>query len=219
LVIAVDEVLQRWKDDKPETISDKPLPDPDLLNASIPVAEWETGLDGQPRKPWEHTVQVYLVHPGLGEFYTYSSATYGGHIAYDILKQSVVTMRALRGARVMPLVELTERPMKTRFGLKNRPHFHIMDWKTPGGGAALSPAPPTLQLPSAAAPSSAAPEPAPTPTPASSPTPAPPPARPRTKSRIKSQVRLAKDTLIAMGDVKPVGLGEILDDEIPFGGD
>ena len=41
-------------------------------------------------------------------------------------------MRMVRGARVMPLVNLGERPMKTKFGMKTRSHFEIVDWKTPG---------------------------------------------------------------------------------------
>ena len=30
-------------------IWDKPLPDPEQLNAAIPQSEWERGLDGNPR--------------------------------------------------------------------------------------------------------------------------------------------------------------------------
>src|SRR5262245_56568828 len=42
LVVAITDALQRWKDKKPEVITDKPLPDPDGLNAAIPGSEWET---------------------------------------------------------------------------------------------------------------------------------------------------------------------------------
>ena len=46
LVIGYTTVLRRWKDKRPEYITEQPLPNPDELNAAIPVAEWEIGLDG-----------------------------------------------------------------------------------------------------------------------------------------------------------------------------
>jgi hypothetical protein len=157
LVIAVDEILQRWQDKKPEKITAKPLLDPDDLNSVIPIKDWELGVDGKPRPPWARYAVVYLISPSTGKLYVYSAATDGGHIAYDDLKQSVKNMRMLRGgAQVMPMVELGETPFQTRFGLKSRPHFAIIDWRSPGGGNALPPAPPPPQLP----PSAAAPIPA-----------------------------------------------------------
>ena len=63
------------------------MPDPEELNSAIPKSEWESGIDGQPRQPWEHVVIVYLVNLGTGEIYTYTAATIGAHIAYDELKR------------------------------------------------------------------------------------------------------------------------------------
>jgi hypothetical protein len=63
-------------------------------------------------------VLVYFVNLATGEFHTFPSATVGAHIAYDALKEAVVTMRALRGTRVMPMVNLSERPFKTGFGIR-----------------------------------------------------------------------------------------------------
>ena len=134
LVVAIDAILQRWlrTAGKPEVIRDKPLPDPDALNSAIPIDEWETGIDGQKRPPWADTVVVYFIGPLVGCFYTFVSSTTGGLIAVDHLKESPVAgMRMLRGDRVVPLVELGERPMKTKFGDKSRPHFNIVDWKEP----------------------------------------------------------------------------------------
>src|SRR6478609_8096617 len=48
LAVKVDEILRMWKDDRPTDITTKPLPDPDTLNAQIPVSEWEEGVDGRP---------------------------------------------------------------------------------------------------------------------------------------------------------------------------
>jgi hypothetical protein len=38
-------------------------------------------------------------------------------------------MRKLRGEHVVPVVELSAKPMKTQFGTKQRPHFNITDWR------------------------------------------------------------------------------------------
>lgn len=157
--IRMHECLRRWQDHVPTDITDQPLPDPDELNAKIPTSEWELGVDGRPRPPWEHTVVIRFVDPSTGALYTYASATAGGHIAYEDLQQSVRVMRMLKGAPVLPRVELSERPFKTKFGMKTRPHFEIVGWETPGGSMSLPAAPPALQLPGAVAPLSE-PEPA-----------------------------------------------------------
>jgi len=46
----------------------------------------------------------------------------------------VHAMRRLRGQDVCPIIELSKAPMKTRFGMKSRPEFRIVDWCTFGGG-------------------------------------------------------------------------------------
>jgi hypothetical protein len=108
----------------------------------------------------------------------------------------------------MPLVNLGERPMKTNFGLKQRPSFEIIAWKTPGDDAkAVAAKAPTPQLSGPVA----APTPTPTPTPTAAP--ASKPAQQR-QPKPKPTVNLAAETVAAMGDVKPVSLAEELDDEI-----
>jgi hypothetical protein len=209
LVIAVKELLQRWLAGQAENIVDQPLPDPDELNAAIPRSEWETGIDGVPRPPWAHTVAVYLVCPATGQAFTYTSSTVGAHIAYDTLREAVVTMRALRGARVMPLVLLGDRPMKTKFGMKLRPNFEIIGWRAPGEP---QPQPiagemqPQLTAPTMA-PATAAP--------AAEPAAATAPAPQRTKSKKpKSTMKVAAETLSTMRSVEPVSLQEEMDDDL-----
>ena len=51
-------------------------------------------------------------------------------------------MRALRGANVVPVVELSAKPMKTKFGMKQRPHFKIIDWRELGASQVASATPP-----------------------------------------------------------------------------
>jgi hypothetical protein len=197
LVVGTDAILQRWKDGKPEVIRDRPLPDPDDLNAAIPVDQWETGIDGQKRPPWADTVVVYAIDPATGAFFTYVSSTTGGRIAVDHLQESVEGMRMLRGDRVLPLITLGERPMKTKFGVKSRPHFEIAGWKETTGPA-LEEEPPRAALPPAS-------EPEPEPVKAAAPALQSEPARAKRKT-----------TLEPMGDVKPVSPGEAINDKIPW---
>jgi hypothetical protein len=45
----VDERLCRWQEGQPTYIVEKPLPNPDDLNAEIPQSDWEKDLNGAPR--------------------------------------------------------------------------------------------------------------------------------------------------------------------------
>jgi hypothetical protein len=203
LVPAVNEGLQKWKNNIPDFIWTKPLPDPQQLNSAIPQSEWEKGLNSNDlRPPWERIIAVILVDPATGAVYRYTSSTVGARIAFDALRESVITTRMLRGTKVIPLVHLDERPFKTNFGMRKRPHFQVVGWKSPGddGGKA----PPQLSGP-AVAPQEAPPAPAATSTPAQ-----PYQAKP------KPPVNLANETLTAMGDVKPAPTSEILDDSVPW---
>jgi hypothetical protein len=220
IVMGVNTELRRWKDRKLETISEKPLPDVEALNFAIPQSEWELGLDGKPRPPWQFTYVIYLYDLVAGTTYTFANSTFGMRICWERLYEAVCGMRALRGARVLPIVELDKRPMPTSFGMKSRPHLQIIDWREPPAPVdalpPASPAPPALAPPAA---SSATTEPAIPPPPqtrqgaahaafsASSAKPAPaqtviPPA--------------AAATLGAMKEVKPVPIEEYLDDHIPW---
>jgi hypothetical protein len=58
MVVGYVTILRRWKDNKPEDITEHPLPDPEELNATIPQSEWDIGLDGRPRKPWALTYVI-----------------------------------------------------------------------------------------------------------------------------------------------------------------
>jgi hypothetical protein len=135
IVIAVDEVLQKWQGKKPvEVIRDKPLPDVNTLNEATDKNTWEIGLDNKPKAPWVHSYFVYLLDPATATTYTYVNSTYGAKLAYDILRERVTTMRLLRGARVVPVVKLDERPFRTSFGPRKRPEFTPISWRMIGGG-------------------------------------------------------------------------------------
>src|SRR5262249_47948305 len=57
--------LQCWKNtdllDEIVEQPDEPLPNPGVLNAQVPEAEWGVDLNGEPQKPWRETWAAYLV--------------------------------------------------------------------------------------------------------------------------------------------------------------
>jgi hypothetical protein len=155
LVVGVTTALQRWKDKVPEVITEKPLPDPTMLNDAIPVQEWEIGLDGKPRPPWTTVFVVYMVNMQSGQTYTALNSTTGWRMAFETLVEAVTVKRMLHGgARMLPLVNLQSRPFKTQFGLRTRPHLDILDdWRSVGSAAPLpaTETPPQLAAPAPAA--------------------------------------------------------------------
>jgi hypothetical protein len=133
LALATTELLQHWQDEKPiETIikvPGRPLPSVNSLNAKIPESEWETNeLTGEPRPPWQLSHVVYLLDKDTAEKFTYLNSTIGARIAVENLRDKVRWMRTMRGERVVPIVELANAPMKTKFGQKLRPDFRIASW-------------------------------------------------------------------------------------------
>jgi hypothetical protein len=220
LVHGVDESVRRWREingvKQPEDITTKPLPDPEELNQTTPKSEWTRQLDGSIGAGWKHEVFVYLVNLGTGERYTYSNSTAGAHIAWEMLREAVITMRSLRSTKCYPLVNLAERPMPSRYrpnGMGMRPHFEIIGWKTPGEPGAV-PEQSTPQLTTPTEPASA--DPAPTSAASPSTAAAAPSALtpPKTARRPKTPVTLSEYTLGVMGDVKPVTTAEQLNDSL-----
>jgi hypothetical protein len=199
LVIGYTTVLRRWKDKRPEYKTEHPLPDPDVLNAAIPISEWEIGLDGKPTKPWKITYVIYLVDLKTGALYTYAHDTYGAMQAYNALEEQIAVMRMLRGEHVFPIVRLEKRQWKSQtYGMQMRPHFQVVDWRTSGGTPVISPSPaPQLTGPAAVTPPAAAPAAALT-------TPA---AAPATSTQ--------SSVLNATKPVKPVTVAEAIADELP----
>jgi hypothetical protein len=137
LCTGTTQALQRFLDNVPQFIPrepGKPLPDPDDLNAEIPEEEWELGLSGEKRPPWQRVYVVYLIRLHDASMLTFISGTAGARIAYNALTTKVYNMRVLRGTNVAPVVKLSAKPMKTKFGVKMRPDFEIVEFREIGGG-------------------------------------------------------------------------------------
>lgn len=208
VLLGICEFLRRWTKDGdkniPTDITDRPLPDVDLLNESIPVAEWPIGRDGKKEPPFKHYCGFTLVGPTTGTMYSYSNCTWGASQLYDDINEAVTTMRVMRGAKCVPVVKPSQRPMNSkRFGKVMRPHLEILDWKILGGnGNAIPPQAPTPQL---SGPST------PAPAPKNLTSEAPKPALTQ-QAKPKKPVPLSDYTLAVMGDVKPVTTAELLND-------
>jgi hypothetical protein len=138
-------VIQHWKDGQSideDTIvkqQGKPFPDVGELNKKIPVKEWEEGING-PRPPWQQQLVVYLLDEETAGKFTFASGTVGAGIAVSALKDAVYWKRQLNGVKCYAVVALQNRPFKTRFGQKLRPHFNIVGWRS------FDEAPPVKQL-------------------------------------------------------------------------
>jgi hypothetical protein len=142
LALTTFTVVQLWRNRKPETTIDgrtDRLPDDDEikeLNAKIPEREWEQGINGK-RPPWSRQEIVYLLDEATAQKYTFASGTVGATIAVEKLRDRVWCMRMLHRAKVIPVVELANAPMKTRHGVnKLRPDFAIVGWCKMGGNKA-----------------------------------------------------------------------------------
>jgi hypothetical protein len=210
LVIGFFTCLRRWQDKKPEYKTEHPLPDPEALNAAIPISEWERGLNGEPRPPWKLTYVVYMIDAGVtGALYTWQGDSYGAMLAYNLLEEAFAVSRMMRGPHVFPIAELQKRPWKSpTFGPQVRPHFHIIDWKEPRH----------LSMPQAPAPQLPGPATTAAPIPASTPVPSTPvPLTPVPSTPAPSTPAAAQGSTIAdhLQPVKPITVGEFIKDKMP----
>jgi hypothetical protein len=137
IALGTTQAVQCWSGGKPTDAvmaqPGKPLPDVDELNSQIPQEEWEVGLDGKPKTPWVLQHVAYFIDPVSAESYTFINGTFGARLAVEKLADRVANMRRLRGGNALPVVKLESRPMKTKFGTKQRPEFTIVEWRDVGG--------------------------------------------------------------------------------------
>ena len=138
IAVQTAQAIQHWQGGKPvhgDTITTRPFPDVEDLNNQIPMSEWEEGFDGEPRPPWQHQHIAYLFDPETGALYTFINSTYGAMLAVTELHDRVRMIREVRRGAVVPVVELSSKPMKTKRGMKQRPTFKVLDWIELGGQA------------------------------------------------------------------------------------
>ncbi|CUU15689.1 hypothetical protein ACT4MK_32070 [Bradyrhizobium barranii] len=94
-------------------------------------SKWECGPDDKPTDPLQNSREVLLIDPHTCTAYTFCTASAGGRSAVDDLKNAVRNARRLRPG-VVPLLSLEWQVMRTKYGMRSKPYFKIVDWSIPG---------------------------------------------------------------------------------------
>jgi hypothetical protein len=143
LLMSHRRVLQKWGlDNKPIAGETRFLeegekwPDVEAMNEAAPQSEWREGPNGL-QGPWQCQHLFYFWDPNTFERFTYPTNTVGGHIAVGDLKAAIKDARLVYGARVNPIVTLSDTFMKTKYSAsgRQRPHFVVVRWVAMGGVA------------------------------------------------------------------------------------
>jgi hypothetical protein len=144
LVVQIDRVRQKWLDQRPvvtEVLQPNEAPNIEALNEAAPKEEWRDRF-GKPEGPWQFSYVAYLLDPATMGAFTYPTATTGGYLAIDALKDATVRARMLQGANYFPVVTLGHVHMNTAFGGRERPELVIKRFVPIGPAApALAPKP------------------------------------------------------------------------------
>jgi hypothetical protein len=139
LGVSIRALVQKWIDGKPtEPIiitPDEPAPDVAALNAAAPKSEWRTGPDGNLVGPWQAQIAIEFLEQKSKELLTFVSSSTGGRIAARELEKQTALERRFGNPRALPVVEFSERTMRTKFGPRLRPHFEVVDWYGDRGSA------------------------------------------------------------------------------------
>jgi hypothetical protein len=143
ILVAADIVAcwVRWWDGKP---TEHKITEPGQLHperdelGDDDEAQWQEGLDGEPTDPWADTRYARLFDPKTAEEFTFTTSSIGGRRAVRDLQRQVMRMRsATPGA--LPIVKLEVAEMPTRFGMKTKPAFTVVDWIIPTPATPASP--------------------------------------------------------------------------------
>jgi hypothetical protein len=128
--MAVRDAWVQWKEQRPTQYVwrevGKPLPERDELG-DLDESQWEEGIDGKPKDSWACTRFLYLWDPKTGERFTYSTSSYGGRSAVGDLADQITSKRFAHPTAV-PIVELANAPMVTKYGRRIRPHLLVVSW-------------------------------------------------------------------------------------------
>jgi len=212
LVVAnVRRCVTKWgANNKPETrflAPGEPIPNIKALNEAAPKSEWREGPNGQLQGPYQAQQLVYLVDPVGLDKYTYASGTIGAGIAVRELVDRILWLRRFRGNNAYPLVQLSDRFMKTRWGGRQRPHFEIVQWITLDPNSGMIPTDDPRQLPAPQQPTQQTQQSAPS---------AAPQAAPSAQPAAQQQSAAKPLDAVPLKTVEPPDLSEDLDDRIPF---
>jgi hypothetical protein len=127
---------RKWKDDqivdnRMVRVADDPCPpvERDELD-DLDEAQWEDGRDGEPKDPWSCENQLPVESVETGERFLFTSPSFGGKIAVEVLCNKWATAKR-KGLDVgLPKVKLAVAVMKTKkYGPVQRPDFAFVGWE------------------------------------------------------------------------------------------
>jgi hypothetical protein len=132
LALSTRSCWTRWQGNRPERYlfrePGRDLPERDELG-DLDQDKWEAGPGGgEKRDPWQHAAFLYLANEASAELLTFSTSTFGGRGAIRDLAEQIGLMRGAH-PRAVPLVELVNRPVSTRYGRKVWPHLKVVGWR------------------------------------------------------------------------------------------
>jgi hypothetical protein len=129
-------VVNKWENGKVvKTITTKPLPNVDNLNAKEPPNKWQRDANsGNLKPPWSKAVVIELIDPRTYQSFRYAASTVGAFVAYNELRGCMKGYRKIEGKEAHPTVELCSVMMPTQHGKDTpRPFFKIVGWWAPNG--------------------------------------------------------------------------------------
>jgi hypothetical protein len=220
LVVFMDTLLRSWQNHHPVDHTAHPLPNVEELNSTIP-RPWALGLDGKEQPPFALHWGISVFDPTAGQIHAFLNKTAGQRIMYETLSEQILVTQMFRGTNVAPVVMLEQRPMKTKVGMKSRPHMRVIDWKIIGGGESGTlplHTPPLLGgSPSASTPTPTTGAPATSATTAAAVPALDPVASAASATASPAPVTNAASTLDQTKSVNPVTMSEFISDELPPG--
>jgi hypothetical protein len=147
LVKVVQKFVQQKLVDTIIVPSGEAMPDVDEMNEKAPREEWGTDLNGNPVGPYVRVLVLKLIEeePALARF-AFVTSSIGGNIAIGDLSDKIKIMRRLHGPSITAIVSPQTTLFKTRFGVRERPHFEAVAWRKLGGASGGGePLPPTKE--------------------------------------------------------------------------
>jgi hypothetical protein len=91
------------------------------------VVKWPPGLNGEPNDPWKDTRYLHLIDQQTGADYTFITDNIGGRRGIADLKSAIMNVRNAH-PNATPIVALGSVPWKTKYGVRHRPQFNIVEW-------------------------------------------------------------------------------------------
>jgi hypothetical protein len=118
-----------WRDNKPVehcvTQPGQRHPARDAL-PDLDQTEWPLGLNGEPNDPWKDTRYLHLIDRQTGTDLTFITDSFGGRRAIADLKSQIANVR-LAHPSALPVVMPRSVPWKTKYGIKQRPQFEVVE--------------------------------------------------------------------------------------------